>query len=45
MADLLDFHKDFADSVHPNPAGYAKMAEVWLVALEYIVSTWWDIAP
>jgi lysophospholipase L1-like esterase len=37
IAGFLDPHHDFADGVHPNPAGYAKMAEVWLVALVYVV--------
>ncbi|GAI11211.1 unnamed protein product, partial [marine sediment metagenome] len=33
MEHALSYPDDMADSVHPNGAGYAKMAEVWYSAL------------
>jgi lysophospholipase L1-like esterase len=43
LASLLDPHKDLVDGIHPNQVGYAKMAEGWLFALEYIVAIGWDL--
>jgi lysophospholipase L1-like esterase len=37
MADLLNPGRDFVDGIHPNSVGYAKMADLWLLALVYIV--------
>ncbi len=37
MEDALDYTSDFFDYAHPNEAGYAKMAEVWLEALSDLI--------
>jgi lysophospholipase L1-like esterase len=37
MENALNYSTDMADAVHPNDLGYAKMADVWLVALNNIL--------
>lgn len=34
MENALTYPDDLSDGVHPNPGGYAKMAAVWLPAVE-----------
>jgi len=34
MESALDYNTDMIDDLHPNDAGYAKMANVWYTALE-----------
>ena len=35
----IDYRTDFQDSLHPNNAGYAKMANIWFNALTNILDT------
>ena len=36
---------DLTDSLHPNPAGYAKMGDVWNLALKQVNSMGWINDP
>jgi len=38
MESALDYGTDMADDLHPNDAGYAKMADIWFNALDSIIS-------
>jgi len=38
MESALNYATDMADSVHPNDAGYAKMANVWYNALDSLLN-------
>jgi lysophospholipase L1-like esterase len=38
MEGALNYSTDMADSVHPNDAGYAKMADVWYNALDNLLA-------
>jgi lysophospholipase L1-like esterase len=41
MSTLLDTQTDYADPVHPNDQGYAKMANAWYQALEVANGNGW----
>ncbi|MBN1787606.1 MAG: PASTA domain-containing protein [Sedimentisphaerales bacterium] len=43
MESALDYSTDMDDNVHPNDAGYAKMADVWFAALESILPSMYDL--
>lgn len=34
MENILDYTRDMADMVHPNPSGYEKMAKQWFQAID-----------
>lgn len=38
MESALDYGTDMYDNLHPNDAGYAKMADIWFDALDSIIS-------
>ena len=38
MEHALNYSSDMDDALHPNATGYAKMADVWLTALEPLLS-------
>ncbi len=37
MENALNYSTDMADNLHPDDSGYAKMADVWFVALDNIL--------
>ena len=41
----LDYATDMADAVHPNVAGYEKMSNVWLNALDSFLPVCAEVAP
>jgi pectate lyase/lysophospholipase L1-like esterase len=45
MESALNYTTDMSDSVHPNDAGYAKMADVWFAALNSILSPSFTSTP
>jgi lysophospholipase L1-like esterase len=38
METALNYPQDLADDLHPNTAGYSKMADVWFSALEQVIN-------
>ncbi|KAG9242059.1 SGNH hydrolase-type esterase domain-containing protein [Calycina marina] len=45
MSKILDTKRDFHDNIHPNNAGYAKIADAWYNALETADSKGWIKDP